>query len=437
MIELHPFTGHVVAADRAHRVVAPPYDALDPAARSALAATDPDSYLGALPPGTSAGSEQLDATLARCREHLDRLLSTGRYRPLPAPTLGVLALGAGPDRAVGIVGDVPVSAFAALHDQGPVTAPHPFADDDARIRPHEHVKDARVAQLARYLEVVGVASSPVALTQHPSTELAAAVDTVTGTPPDLAYRADDEVDVALWCVTAPEVQRQLIAAVAAAGPAFLADGHHRGAAAARFAASVGAGPDDPAGRVLCAVLPSDQLTVHPFHRRFDDALRADTVATDAAVEALLERLRGGGVIVTAAGPHVPAHPHRIALTVDGRWWDLDVSALVRGDDLVETLDVRLVDRDLAALLAGDAPLSPPLPVPAPLGLDALVAPGAIGLALHAPDIETVLAVATAGRSLPAKTTYVTPKLRSGLVVTPRSGPSPTETAYPADRGRRP
>ncbi|WP_052664871.1 DUF1015 family protein [Nitriliruptor alkaliphilus] len=420
MIELHPFTGHLVVAERAHRVVAPPYDALDPAARSALAAADPDSYLGALPPGTSMDGDQLEATLTRCRDHLDRLFATGGFRALPGPTLGVLALSSGDEHAVAVVGDVPVSAFGALLDAGPDTPPRPFGEDDDRIRPHEHVRDDRVAQLTRYLEVVGVASSPVALTQRPSTAVTTATDAVTGAPPDLAYRADDEVDVALWCVTDAATQRRLTAAIAAAGPAYLADGHHRGAAAARFASTVGAGPGDPAGRVLCAILPSDQLTVHPFHRRFDAVLPRETEATDAAVEALLGRLRSRGVGVSASGPNQPPHPHRIAMTADDRWWDLDVSALVRDDDLVEALDVRLVDRDLAPLLAGDAPQAPSVTVPAPLGLGALVAPGAIGVALHAPDIETVLAVAAAGRSLPAKTTYVTPKLRSGLVITPRS-----------------
>jgi hypothetical protein len=282
VLELLPFDGDVVVADQAHRVVAPPYDALAPAARAALAATDPDSYLGALPPGTAADAEQLDAALARSRAHLDRLVAAGRYRPIGGPAVGVLALGSGVDRASAIVGDVPVAAFAALAGDdgsragGPAAPPRPFAADDGLVRPHELVDEGRVAQLARYLEVVGVASSPVALTQRPHAEVTAATAAVVERPPDLAYRADDGVDVALWCVTDPAVRARLVAAVAAAGPAFLADGHHRGAAAARHAAALGAGRHDPAGRVFCAVLPADHLRVHAFHRRLDGALAADT-----------------------------------------------------------------------------------------------------------------------------------------------------------------
>lgn len=416
MLELRPFTGHVVAAERARQVVAPPYDALEPTARAALAAADPDSYLGALPSGAAGDAGQREAALARCRTHLEQLFAAGRFRALPGPTIGVLTLTVGADRAVAVVGDVPVPAFAAL-EGGPA---RPFDDGDGLVRPHEHVREDRVAALSRYLEVVGVASSPVALTQRPSAAVTAATDAVTVTPPDLAYRADDGVDVALWCVTDPATCRSLTDAVGSAGPAFLADGHHRSAAAIRYASSVGASVDEPAGRVLCAVLPSDHLRVHPFHRRLDGVLPRHDGA--AAVDALLDRVRSCGAAVAAlVGPQLPSGEHRVTLTAGGRWWELDVTPLVRDDDPVEALDVRVVERDLAPLLTGGGRDHPaPTPVPAPLGLAALVAPGAIGLALHPPGVDTVLAVATAGRSVPAKTTYVAPKLRSGLVVTPRS-----------------
>lgn len=434
MLELHPFTGHLVAAERAHRVVAPPYDALDPTARATLAATDPDSYLGALPPGTAADTDQLETVLTRCRSHLDRLLATGRYRALPGPAIAVLAFGAGTGRAVAVVGDVPTTAFASLAAEADAPSP----GRPGSVLPHEQVDERRVHQLARYLDVVGVASSPVALSQRPSSSVTAATASVMATAPDLAYRADDGVDVALWAVTDPMRCRALTAAVADAGPAFLADGHHRGAAAVRHAAHVGAGPDEPASRVLCAVLPSDHLTVHPFHRRLDDVLPTDEDPGDrrAAAEAALDRVRealiAAGVTVTdvPAGT-TPTRPHHVVLTAAGNWWALDVSALVRSGDLVEALDVRLVERDLLPLLrTATGRHGTVVPVAAPLGTTALVAPGAVGLALHPPDIGTVLAVAAAGRTLPPKTTYVTPKLRSGLVVTPRGRSATPGTAYP-------
>jgi uncharacterized protein (DUF1015 family) len=408
LLDLRPFTGDVVHADRARRVVAPPYDALDPEVRAALAATDPDSYLGALPPGGPRGDETaLDAALARCRRHLDALVAAGRYVPIDGPAIGVLELRTDAHRAVAIVGDLAVAAFA-----------------DGRVLPHEQVDAGRVHDLTRYLEVVGVASSPVAITQRPDEEVTAATAAATAdAAPDVAYRAEDGADVALWCVTDRALADRLRTAVAGAGVAYIADGHHRAAAAARYAAVVGAGPDDAAGRVLSAIVPSDHLDVQPFHRRLDDVLAVPGPGDDPGTEvaALLARLRDAGVTVrpfTAAA--APDRSRTVTLAAAGRWWQLGVSSLATDGDVVESLDVRLVERDLVPLVT-DRPV-PVVPVAAPLGLAALAAPGSVGFALHPPTVDEVLAVADAGRDLPPKTTYIAPKLRSGLLVTPRPRP---------------
>jgi uncharacterized protein (DUF1015 family) len=429
VLELQPVVGSIVAPAHAAQVVAPPYDALTADQRAALAAGDPDAYLGALPPETATTSAAaLDATLHRCRHHLDRLLGSDRYRSSPQPALLILALGAGEHRAVAVVGDVPVAAFT-----------------DGRVRPHEATHPDRVAQLARYLEVVGVASSPVAVTQRPHADVTAATVPTLATPPDVAFRDEAGLDVALWVVTDTARIDALRAALAAAGPAYIADGHHRAAAVSAHAAAHDLPPGHPGAQVLTAVLPSDHLTVTPFHRRVDgvgptapahaddrDPTHADDRDDtrdrddgDAEVARLLGRIRSVGFRVdplppgasTAGGPTAVAEPRVCHLAVGGVWYRVDGRSLPLPDDPVEALDVRLVDRLLLpALGAQPAAVTP---VAHPLGAAALARPGAVGIALHPPAIDEVLRVADAGRHLPAKTTYVTPKLRSGLLVVPR------------------
>lgn len=402
MLELRPFAGHVVVGDHAARVVAPPYDALSPETRAALAASDPDSYLGALPPGATGGvTAALEAALARCREHLAGLLAGGRFRRLERPSLLVLAIGAGARRGVAIVGDVAVGAYT-----------------DGRIRPHERTRDDRVAELVRYLEVVGVASSAVAVTQRPHPDVTAATAPVLATTPTVAFRDDDGIDIALWVVDDAAATAALTAAVDAAGTGYVADGHHRAAAAARFAQVHGHGHDVPGGRVLTAVLPSDHLAVLPFHRRIDGAVTADD---PRAAEAVLERIRAAGfALAPLDAPAVPSTHGTLHVVVAGRWYAADGASLV-ADDPVEGLDVRLFERHLVPAVGAD---TPPAPVAAPLGLTVLDVPGAVGVALRPAAIDEVLAIADTGGTTPAKTTYVTPKLRSGLVVTPRSDAAP-------------
>jgi len=393
--KLLPFTGHVVADHGAHAVVTPPYDGLSPSQRTAMAAADPRSFLNVLPPAGPDIDGDLEHTLHACRRNLDRLLRDGHFQRMPAPALAVVAFGAGDDRVAAIVGDLEVSAFGV-------------PGQDADVLPHERVDDVRVAQLVRYLEVVGVASSPVALTHRPHPAVTAACDAVLAGPPDVAFRGDDGVDVALWLVTDATRQAELVAAVEDAGRLFVADGHHRAAAVAA---------NEPGtGRVLSALLPADRLRVLPFHR-----LLAVTGPAPGAAQ-VVEVLRAAGLpprpLPAAAAP---TEHGRVHLVVAGTWWALDL----RDTDEVgpiAALDVRRVEQQVVAPLVralGAGAKVRVVPVPAPHGIDALAEPGAVGLALVAPDVEDVLRVAEAGAVMPPKTTYVLPKLRSGMVVVPR------------------
>jgi uncharacterized protein (DUF1015 family) len=391
-----PFEGHVVADEGAHGVVAPPYDALTPAQRRALAAADPNSFLNVLPPAGPESTADLEHTLAACRRTLDRLLAEGLYVPLPGPVLAVVALGSDPDRSVGVVGDVPVEAFT-----------------DGGVLPHERIRDDRVAQLHRYLEVVGVASSPVAVTHRPHPAVTAATAPILERDAAVAYRDDDGVDVALWLVTDPDEQAGLADALDAAGALYVADGHHRAAAALAFARSRGVTSAVPAGRVLTAAIPCDQLRVLPFHRVVHGVPDLDVVEVD-------RRLRAAGLTPTPLdGSSAPDEAGTVVLTVGGAWLAVDLRHRMV-DDAIEGLDVRLIERELLpALLGRPSEEADVEAVAGPAGLDALSRPDAIGIALAPPDIGAVLRVSDLDATMPPKTTYVTPKLRSGLLVTPR------------------
>lgn len=439
-VELLPLVGEVVAREHAPAVVAPSLDLVDLDDRRRPEMTG-DSVLGALP-GENR-DEDPDATARSLRVRRDRwghLRASGRLRPLPDGAIAVLTVtrpptigpdgvpppargdehddthrdvgdDAGDDRtAVAIVGDVEIDAYL-----------------DGRVLPHEDVDDDRVAQLARYLEVVGVESTPVCVAHRPYAEVDVATRAVLAGEPDLSFVAADGTRVTLRLVTHPDVRRTLVDAVSGAGQLYLADGHHRAAAAARFAAGA-----LPTGRVLTAVVPSDQLGVEAFHRRIDGTQEV----TDAM---LMRRLRDIGLQATELGtsgsgappPAPPREPRRVHLAVGGRWWRVELPERHHTDP-VERLDVRVVEEmllgPLETLVAPDGGTEV-VAVPAPLGLSALVAPRAIGVALHPPHLDDLLAIADTGAVMPPKTTYLTPKLPAGVLVVAR--PTPHDHAGPA------
>jgi uncharacterized protein (DUF1015 family) len=401
-MELTPVTGHVVAAEHASAVIAPPYDALTQAEREAIVAEEPDRFLQVLP----SGAADADGLLAN-RAALERLLATGRFVPLPGPSLAVLGLRTGDRTTIAVLGDLPASAYAR-----------------AVVRPHEQVRPERVTDLVRHLEVVGIASSPVCVVHAPNEEVTAATAAVRARPADLATELPDTTELTLWLITDAAEQRRLARAVADAGPLTVADGHHRAAAAADHGG--------PQGRVLTAAVPADHLEVLAFHRRLDGL---GPVTVDQVLEALASRGLAAEPVAGTGGEPGPGVAH---LAVADRWLRVPLPEPAGHDDPavsdpVAHLDVSRAEHHLLPALVGlaaDPDGVEVVPVPAPAGPCALHRAGSVGLALHAPAIDELLAVAAAGATMPRKSTYLVPKLRSGVLVVPRGDTGPAEEPAP-------
>lgn len=380
MAVLEPFSGHVVAAAHAAAVVAPPFDTLNERERRARR-EDPDSFLGALPPRPETGR-----LLEDCRAHLDRLLAAGRFEPIGAPALGVLRLDDGRRAATGVVADVAASAFA-----------------DGTVTPHERVRPDTVAALRAHLEVVGAVSSPVCVAHAPDAGVAELTAAITRNPPQVEV-ADDAGVLRLWLVTDPGPRDDLAAAVGATGDWLIADGHHRAAAA------------QPWDRVLCALVPEDELEVLPFHRR------VRTADPGGAGARLAER---GLEVAALDGPAAPRRPGEVTVAGGGRWWRVALASRDGAVSPLEGIDAVRAEADvLAPLLAttpGAAGLDDPrvAAVPPSVPLALLPREGTVTLVLAPPSLADVRRVVATGQTMPPKSTYVIPKQRSGVLVVPR------------------
>jgi uncharacterized protein (DUF1015 family) len=400
MVTLRGFTGCRVSDADARDVVAPPYDKLEPVDRDALAADDPLTFLNVMPPRGPVDGD-LQALFAANRATLERLLAEGRFTALPDPCLVTLTLTAGDETITYVVGTTDVDAYA-----------------DGRILPHEQVRPERVAQLARYLEVVEAVSSPVCVAHRAAPEVTAALAPVLASEPDVAFVDADGIRVALRVVADGQTMATLVHAIEGAGTLYLVDGHHRAAAMAAYAEQHGLASDDPAAQVLTAVVATDELTVLPFHRRVGTDGRGGAQPID--VEVVRWLAARDLHVVPLDRPTVPDRPGTFTVVQHGRWWLVDARDRRRPGP-VEGLDARLVEREVLAPLLGTDDPAHDLRVEAiahPIGLEALDQPGTIGVALHPPGTEALLAVADAGAAMPPKTTYVLPKLRSGLLVVP-------------------
>jgi uncharacterized protein (DUF1015 family) len=364
-------------------VVGQPYDGLRPAERRRLADANADSFFNVVRSPVDYGEGPVpDDLLAGNNRALERLLGGGRYRPPERPELYVYGLHSEHGRQLAVVADVPVAAFR-----------------DGEVRAHERTREAKEAELARHLAELRMSSSPVGLTYRASPTVDGLVTATVAAPPLCDFAAADGVRQTVWTVPAGATA-ELLAAFGAVGSAYIVDGHHRVAAATRVG--------DRA--FLAGLVPHDQLHLLPYHRVVAGPLPLPAADLLARAEA-----------EPADPPTGWPPPGEVRLYVGGGWYRVLLDRRPAG-----MLDVEAVGHQVLGPLAGvtDPRSDPRLDfVPGNAGAALLAqladATGGLAVALHPPTVEQLLACADAGETMPPKSTWFEPKLRSGVFVVRR------------------
>ncbi len=425
MPELRPFTALRPLQHLASRVAAPPYDVVDAdQARDAMLAA-PDSFLRVTRPDADPWLEEPPAPGDEHEHGLQALRELVRRGVLvreEAPALWVYRQQVprsahGSRVQTGVVGLVPVTDYVS-----------------GTVRVHEHTRPDKEEERALHVDVLDAHDEPVFLFHRGSAAVDAAVAAVTAREHDLAVTTPDGVWHTLWRVPRGGddgdggEQAQLTAAFAELEALYVADGHHRSAAAARLHAARSALTRDEAGEsdaFLAVVFPEAELTVLPYHRLVLDLGDLDEAG-------LLAGLRERFDVEPAGQPVQPADRHELGVRTAGGWH------LARLRDLPGHHDGRDGAGGVAGLavsLLQDLVLAPLLGVADPrrdprlafvggpdglAELDAAVAGGraAAAFTLAPTALADLVAVSDAGEVMPPKSTWFWPKPASGLLVHP-------------------
>jgi uncharacterized protein (DUF1015 family) len=273
----------------------------------------------------------------------------------------------------------------------------PEAFLDGRVRGHESVQPDRVDGLARYLATapqrVELVSTLHRAGPHVRATLAGAIEL----SPARDVAGPDGSRHTVWRVPEGPQTEQLCRELGAATH-YIADGHHRVAASLEVWAR-----SRPALRrgVLCVAYPLGGLRLASFDRRVAGPVDS------ALVRDLLE----ANFDVRPAADAQEALASGIAVNLDRRWYVASYS----GQRLpgARGLDVSLLhDRVLDQLPAGTEVELARASIEVLLA--ACDADGGVLIALPAPELETLLAIADAGEVVPAKSTFFSPKPGSGI-----------------------
>jgi uncharacterized protein (DUF1015 family) len=408
MAQIRPFPSSRPSPERARDIASVPYDVVDTKEALELAAGNPASFLHVcrpeidLPEGISLYS---DPVYAKGRENLDRFEADGTLVPDPVPRLLVYRQtwrGAAQDGLV---------AACAVDDY----------DSDV-IKKHEKTRKDKEDDRTKHLLVQAAHAEPVFLTYRASEAIDARVAKVTAAPPEIDFQAEDEVRHTLWVV--PEADEGFFVDAFSSVPVlYVADGHHRSASASRARTALKekgpVGPDHPVQWFPAAIFPDRELRILPYNRLVKDLL-GRTPGTFLAEVAKVFRVSEAGTAEAAQ----PAAKGEVRMFLAGRWYALEPKEPVPAGDPIRSLDVSILqDRLLAPILGIQDPRTDKRIdfVGGIRGTDELekrVGSGAYAVAfsMYPTTVAELMAIADAGETMPPKSTWFEPKLRSGLFV---------------------
>lgn len=293
-----------------------------------------------------------------------------------------------------------------------------------RIKKHELTRRDKEEDRMKHVRVNNANIEPVFFAYPANAQLDALVATYTCNKPLYDFVAPDGFGHHFWMINDANDINRITSIFAEMPSMYIADGHHRSAAAALVGAEKAQqNPNhkgDEAYNFFMAVcFPDNQLTIIDYNRVVKDLNGMTAEAFLAALET--------SFVVEEKGieAHRPNQLHNFGLYLEGRWYSLTAKPGTYDDnDPIAVLDVTISSKYILDDLLGIKDLRSDKRIDFVGGIRGLselsqrVDSGEmkVALALYPVSMDQLIAIADSGNIMPPKTTWFEPKLRSGLVV---------------------
>jgi uncharacterized protein (DUF1015 family) len=396
MADIQPFSALRPPKDLAGRVIAPPYDVLSDAEARAIA-HDEKSFVHVtraevdLPTGTDPHGPE---TYARAKTNLQAFIAKGWLIRDEQPRYYLYGQQMGSHRQTALLAACSVEEY-----------------DRGVIKKHEHTRPDKEDDRTEHMRVLDAQVGLVFLTYRSRTDVNALVQSVVTATPEWETTTEDNVVHRFWVVP-DNVTSRLRAALGNVPTMYIADGHHRSAAASRFCAQ---SRTPPSRYFLAGLIPDSELHVLAYNRVVQD-LHGTT--PQQFLSKVMERFD-----VVAEEAEVPSCAGHVTMYLDKKWRTLAVkSDRATQQDPVAHLDVSVLQTHLLEPLLGidDPRTSNRIQfvggIRGPSALKNLVDKnGGVAFHLFPVPLDQLFAVSDAGRVMPPKSTWFEPKLREGVV----------------------
>ena len=293
-----------------------------------------------------------------------------------------------------------------------------------RIKKHELTRREKETDRMHHIEINNANIEPVFLAFPDNSTLEDIIDRTAQTSPEYDFVSEDGIGHTLWVIKDEETIATITKEFAAIPYLYIADGHHRTAAAAHVGEEKAKADPNHNGTeeynfLLAVCFPQSHLKVMDYNRVVVD-LNGNTE------EEFLAKL-GEKFIVEDKGTEIykPAKLHNFSLYLGGKWYSLTAKEGTYDDnDPIGVLDVTISSDYILRDILGITDLRTDKRIDFVGGIRGLgelkqrVDSGEMkmALALYPVTMKQIIDIADSGKIMPPKATWFEPKLRSGLII---------------------
>lgn len=291
------------------------------------------------------------------------------------------------------------------------------------IKKHEKTRKDKEEDRSNHVRVTNSHSGPIFLTYRDNSEINAIVNAVIATQPDNDHVAEDGIRHQSWVIDDKGTILKIQQILAAVPNFYVADGHHRSAAAAivgreRQKANPNHKGDEEYNYFLAVLFPASHLYIMDYNRVVKDL-------NGLSKDELFDKIRQNFSIEKAASQFKPVKKGEVGMYIDGNWYKVNANPeLLNISDPVESLDVAILQKYILDAILGieDPRTSKRIDFVGGIrGLSELekrVNSGEmkIAFAMFPTSVDELMKIADAGKIMPPKSTWFEPKLRDGLFV---------------------
>ncbi len=409
MAKIKAFRGVRPLRDKAGSIASRPYDVLTASEAREEAKGNPISFLHVVKPEIDLPEEidpYSELVYMKGRDNFREMMAKGLFFQEEKECLYLYELISGGRSQVGLV------ACAAIDDYfSGVIKKHELTRPDKELDRTNHVK-------------IGAMNAEPVFFAHPSAAgINHLADVVKADEPDYDFEAEDGVRHRLWVISDPDVIDAYIREFEALPATYVADGHHRTAAAAIAGMEFRSRDHDPAedreyDYFLAVHFPDDQLSILDYNRIIKDLNGLSDVDFIGSIRKKFEIVNHG------SGPFKPGRLHQFGMYLSGTWYELNAKNGTYRDDPIGILDVTILSEQILTPLLGISDLRTDKRIDFIGGarglgeLEKRVDSGEmqVAFALYPVTMKQLMDIADSGEIMPPKTTWFEPKLRSGLIV---------------------